>query len=56
MVKIANFFKNSNWIMPKTSGKIHMYNMVKIDKTVFEIVGRGGLSNPPPPPPGSLTV
>ena len=28
--------------MPKTPGKIHMYDMVKIDKTVFEIVGGGG--------------
>ena len=28
--------------MPKTPGKMHMYDMVKIDKTVFEIVGGGG--------------
>ena len=28
--------------MPKTPGKIHMYNMVKIDTIVFEIVGGGG--------------
>ena len=48
MVKIAN----SNWIMPKTPGKIHMYDMVKIDTIVFEIVGGGLLK----PPPGLLTV
>ena len=40
--------------MPKTPGKIHMYDMVKIDMIVFEIVGGGLLK--PPPPPGSLTV
>ena len=28
--------------MPKTPGKMHMYDMVKIDKIVFEIVGGGG--------------
>ena len=28
--------------MPKTPGKIRMYDMVKIDKIVFEIVGGGG--------------
>ena len=28
--------------MPKTPGKMHMYDMVKIDKTVFEIIGGGG--------------
>ena len=41
--------------MPKTPGKIHMYDMVKIDTIVFEIVGggEGGFSSPPP---GSLTV
>ena len=31
------FLKNSNWIMPKTPGKIHMYDMVKIYTIVFEI-------------------
>ena len=36
--------------MPKTPGKMHMYDMVKIDTIVFEIVG-GGLLKPPPPPP-----
>ena len=30
--------------MPKTPGKIHMYDMVKIDTIVFEIVGGGLLS------------
>ena len=36
--------------MPKTPGKIHMYDMVKIDTIVFEIVeGGGGLLKPPPP-------
>ena len=28
--------------MPKTPGKIHMYDMVKIDTIAFEIVGGGG--------------
>ena len=28
--------------MPKTPGKIHMYDMVKIDTIVFEILGGGG--------------
>ena len=28
--------------MPKTPGKMHMYDMVKIDTIVFEIVGEGG--------------
>ena len=37
--------------MPKTPGKINMYDMVKIDTIVFEIVGGGGgLLKPPPPP------
>ena len=40
--------------MPKTPDKYHMYDMVKIDTIVFEIVGEGGLLKPPPP--GSLTV
>ena len=36
--------------MPKTPGKMHMYDMVKIDAIVFEIVwGGGGLLKPPPP-------
>ena len=36
--------------MPKTPGKMHMYDMVKIDQIVFEIVGGGGglLMSPPP--------
>ena len=42
------FLKNSIWIMPKTSGKIHMYDMVKIDTIVFEIVGGGAFKAPPP--------
>ena len=37
--------------MPKTPGKMHMYDMVKIDTIVFEIIGGGGLLKPPPPPP-----
>ena len=36
--------------MPKTPGKIHMYDMVKIDTIVFEIVGGGAFKAPPPPP------
>ena len=49
--------------MPKTPGKMHMYDMVKIDTTVFEIVGAAFKALPPPPggafkapPPGSLAV
>ena len=34
--------------MPITPGKIHMYDMVKIDTTVFEIVGGGAFKAPPP--------
>ena len=34
--------------MPETPGEMHMYDMVKIDTTVFEIMG-GGLLKPPPP-------
>ena len=37
--------------MHKTPGEMHMYDMVKIDTIVFEIVGGGK-----PPPPGSLAV
>ena len=33
--------------MPKTPGKMHMYDMVKIDRIVFEIVGGGGFYDPP---------
>ena len=33
--------------MPKTPGKIHMYDMVKIDTIVFEIVGGGAFKAPP---------
>ena len=36
--------------MPKTPGQIHMYDMVKIDKIVFEIVGGGGGALKVPPP------
>ena len=36
--------------MPKTPGKMYMYDMVTIDTIVFEIVGGGGAFNPPPPP------
>ena len=35
--------------MPKTPGIMHMYDMVKIDTIIFEIVGGGGAFNPPPP-------
>ena len=28
--------------MPKTPDKIHMHDMLKIDRIVFEIVGGGG--------------
>ena len=49
MVKTVIFLKNPNWNVPKTPSKMHMYDMVKIDTIVFEIVGGGG--SPPPPPP-----
>ena len=35
--------------MLETPDKMHMYDMVKIDKIFFEIVGGGGLLKPPPP-------
>ena len=37
--------------MPKTPSKMYIYNMVKIDKIVIEIVrkGWGVLLKPPPP-------
>ena len=38
--------------MPKTPSKLHMYDMVKIDEIIFEIVGGGGLLKPASP--GSL--
>ena len=37
--------------MSKTPRKMHMYDMVMIDTTVFEIVGGGGPFKAPPPPP-----
>ena len=39
----SRIFEKFNWNMPKTPGKMHMYDMVKIDTIVFEIVGGGGL-------------
>ena len=64
MIKIAILQKkNSNWNMLKTPSKMHMYKMVKIDKTVFQIVGGGGVLLKPPPRivsylkyPGSVRV
>ena len=51
MVKIANLKKNSNWNMPNTPSKMHMYDMMNIDTIVFEIVGGcGGAFKVPPPP------
>ena len=40
--------------MPKTPGKMHMYDTVKIDIIVFKIIS--GAFKAPPPPPGSLAV
>ena len=37
------FKKNSNWNMLKIPGKMHMYDMVKIDTIIFEIVRGGGI-------------
>ena len=42
------FKKNSNGNVPKTPSEIHMYDMVKIETIVFEIVGRGAFKAPPP--------
>ena len=40
--------KKSNWNMCKTSGAMHMPDMVKIDAVVFESIrGGGGLSGSP---------
>ena len=36
--------------MPKTPSKMHMYDVVKIDTIVFEILGGGGAFKEPPPP------
>ena len=41
--------------MSETPGKMHMYEMVKINTIVFEIVG-GWVAFKAPPPPGSLAV
>ena len=38
----SRIFENSNWNLPKTPSKMHMYDMLKIDTIVFEIVGGGG--------------
>ena len=35
--------------MPKTPSKMRMYDMVKIDTTVFEIMGGGACLLKPPP-------
>ena len=35
--------------MSKTPGKMHMYDMVKIETMVFEIVGGEGAFKAPPP-------
>ena len=40
--------------MLKTPGKMQMYDMVKINTIVSDIVGGGVLLNPPPP--GSLAL
>ena len=34
-VENNSFLKNPNWNMTKTPGKMHMYDMVKIDTIVF---------------------
>ena len=39
------YFKIELWNMPKTPGKMHNYDMVKIDTIVFQIV-RGELLKP----------
>ena len=52
----SRIFEKFNWNIPKTTGKMHTYDIVKIDKIFFEIVGGGALLKPPGAPPGSLTV
>ena len=42
--------------MHKTHSKMHMHDLIKIDKIVFEVVRGRLLTPPPPPPPGPLTV
>ena len=37
MTKYAKFLKKSNWNMRETPSKLHMYDMVTIDTTVFGI-------------------
>ena len=34
--------------MPKTPSEMHIYDMVKIDTIVFEIIGRAFKATPPP--------
>ena len=46
----CEFLKHSNWNMPETPSKMHMYDMVKIEIIVFEIVGGGGGAFKAPPP------
>ena len=43
MVKTANFGKISIGTLPKTPGEMQMYDVVKIDAIVFDIVRGGGL-------------
>ena len=42
--------------MAETPSKMHMYDIVKIDAIVFEMVGVELLQHITPPPPGSLAV
>ena len=38
----SRIFEKFQLIMLRTPGKIHMYDMMKIDTILFEIVGGGG--------------
>ena len=48
MAKIAIIKKRSNWNMLKTPNKMHLYDVVKVDTIVFDIVMGEDFKAPPP--------
>ena len=41
MLQNRKFIKKGKWNICRTPGKIHMYNVVKIDTVLFETIERG---------------